>query len=481
MLAGASAQVPVTFEDITIYFSQEEWKYLEKWQKELYKDVMKENYQMLSSLEITESKRRNEERHPEEHSKHLELSKPVSEKDAGNTCPCCDWEKNCWTQCKPEEGLRNPTRDSTQNVTPCEQSASDIPHMMGQQRNQRPGEQCVCNECGNCYMDQRTLKSQDGVHGGERPHTRTDCDKNLSQKESLPVHHTIHTNHDRPFLYGDNGKYFFHKPDQVISKRNHPGKGDFSCSLILKGHLTQRPRMHIREGSFSCTEFGKSSKETESLSKHLRIHTGEGPYSCTKCGTNFIRNEDLQIHQRIHIGESSFPNRKCGKSFNEKGNLTEHPRTHTEERPFPCAECGKSFRQKRTLVEHLRIHSGERPFPCTECGKSFSQKGALIRHLQIHSGKRPFPCSECGKSFSLKGNLVAHLNIHSGNRPFPCSECGKSFSLKGNLVAHLKIHSGERPFPCAECGKSFIRKRNLVKHVRIHSGERPYSKERPFL
>ncbi|XP_030051370.1 protein ZNF783-like [Microcaecilia unicolor] len=43
-------QVPVAFEDIAIYFSQEEWKDLEKWQKELYKDVMKENYQILISI-----------------------------------------------------------------------------------------------------------------------------------------------------------------------------------------------------------------------------------------------------------------------------------------------------------------------------------------------------------------------------------------------------------------------------------------------
>ncbi|XP_029448242.1 nascent polypeptide-associated complex subunit alpha, muscle-specific form-like isoform X2 [Rhinatrema bivittatum] len=50
MPAGPSAQVPVTFEDIAVRFSQEEWGYLEEWQKELYKDVMKENYQTLSSL-----------------------------------------------------------------------------------------------------------------------------------------------------------------------------------------------------------------------------------------------------------------------------------------------------------------------------------------------------------------------------------------------------------------------------------------------
>ncbi|XP_029442838.1 protein ZNF783-like [Rhinatrema bivittatum] len=54
MPAGASAQVPVTFEDIAVYFSQEEWGYLEEGQKELYKNVMKENYQALCLLEVIE-------------------------------------------------------------------------------------------------------------------------------------------------------------------------------------------------------------------------------------------------------------------------------------------------------------------------------------------------------------------------------------------------------------------------------------------
>jgi len=43
-------QEPVTFEDIAIYLSRAEWDMVAEEQRELYRSVMLDNYELLASL-----------------------------------------------------------------------------------------------------------------------------------------------------------------------------------------------------------------------------------------------------------------------------------------------------------------------------------------------------------------------------------------------------------------------------------------------
>ncbi|XP_036152023.1 zinc finger protein 624-like [Myotis myotis] len=46
------AEVGVTFEDIALYFSREEWSLLDEGQRQLYLNVMLENFELISSLDL---------------------------------------------------------------------------------------------------------------------------------------------------------------------------------------------------------------------------------------------------------------------------------------------------------------------------------------------------------------------------------------------------------------------------------------------
>ncbi|XP_078510928.1 uncharacterized protein LOC144770344 isoform X3 [Lissotriton helveticus] len=94
MSTKGSPRVPVTFHDVAVYFSEDEWEDLEEWRKELYTNVMREIHCVLISMgySIVNSdtlfRLKKEEKPYVSH--HPVCKKRESRPSSGSSVPCPD-------------------------------------------------------------------------------------------------------------------------------------------------------------------------------------------------------------------------------------------------------------------------------------------------------------------------------------------------------------------------------------------------------
>ncbi|KAI5947239.1 Zinc finger protein 684 [Manis javanica] len=233
--------------------------------------------------------------------------------------------------------------------------------------------------------------------------------------------------------------------DLLNYNRCYTGENTYECNdcgkaFKQKFHFIRHEKNHTRKKPFECNDSEKAYSRKAYLATLQKIHNGERPFVCSDCGKAFKRKEQLVVHQRLHTGEKPYECSQCGKSFTWNSSFTQHVKSHTLENSFECKECGKTFRYSSSLYKHCRFHTGEKPYRCIVCDKAFSNTSVLVTHQRIHTGEKPYVCIACGKAFIKKSHLLRHQITHTGEKPYECNKCGKAFSQKSHLTVHQKIH-----------------------------------------
>ncbi|XP_069075129.1 zinc finger protein 34-like isoform X3 [Pleurodeles waltl] len=361
-----------TFYDVAARFSDDEWKLLHEWQKELYNNVMKEIQEALYSLgpliaisvfslrakgkeELYSTNKQDSEG---SHSTNPSPS-PVVNAEFSSIDNNTD-ETHFKDEPEAEGNSPEPIVISPHDTLSSEEDADlDSTDYHGSETSERTSR----TTAGVGIMN-RQRKVRASI-----PFTKqkTPC-KSLPRESKIQMSHSSHKGITlRRQVWGEGYQSKRGKKPTQFGNRLHQG--------MTKGRILQKYNEYEHNPKHS--QFPNDLENTE--------EQNQPTYTCNMCGKICRLKEEFMRHMADHRRVGPYACTDCDKSFLQKGNLVKHYRTHTGEKPFPCEFCQKRFGRKDYLHVHMRLHTGERPYKCNDCGKSFTWKGDYNQHRRKHT------------------------------------------------------------------------------------------------